>query len=249
MIEREDHDGVRLLRLAHGRANALDLELLGALSAELGAVAAEARAVVLTGSGTVFSAGVDLVRLQAGGDDYLDRFLPALDDALHRLFALPVPAVAAVNGHAVAGGWILAAACEHRLLAQGRGRVGVPELRVGVPFPLVATEILRAATPAGLFDAFLTGGALCEPDAALAAGLVHAVVAPEELLPRALARARDLCATPPASYARTKADLRAPHLERLAKDGAAHAREVRRLWGSDEVRAAVARHVQATLGK
>src|SRR5437667_6421803 len=101
MIDVQRRDGVAVIELRHGRVNALDLELVGALSATMRELA-EAP-VVLTGRGSVFSAGVDLRRLLDGGPEYVARFLPALDEALLAVFDAPGPIVAAVNGHAIAG--------------------------------------------------------------------------------------------------------------------------------------------------
>src|SRR5262245_6657115 len=130
MIERTDEDGVAVLRLAHGRANAMDAELCDALT-EAMAQAASARAVVLTGTGGIFSAGVDLKRLLGGGRAYLDAFLPSWSRMFERVFFHPAPVVAAVNGHAIAGGCVLAAAADRRVMASDAGRIGVTELLVG----------------------------------------------------------------------------------------------------------------------
>ncbi|HEV8628701.1 MAG TPA: enoyl-CoA hydratase-related protein, partial [Thermoanaerobaculia bacterium] len=86
MIERSQEGAVTVLQLQHKKANALDVELLGALDAEIAAAERAGQALVITGSGSIFSAGVDLFRLLAGGDAYLDEFLPALDRLLLRLF-------------------------------------------------------------------------------------------------------------------------------------------------------------------
>src|SRR5215470_10036601 len=115
MIERSQHDGILTLRLAHGKASALDVELLDALLRELDSVAEDVRALVLTGTGSIFSAGVDLFRLTREGADYVRRFLPLLSRVLRALFTFPRPVVAAVNGHAIAGGCILALAADARL--------------------------------------------------------------------------------------------------------------------------------------
>ena len=115
-IDRSESNGIVTLTLNHGKASALDVELLEALQHELSA-AEDARAVVLTGSGSIFSAGVDLFRLVDGGADYVRRFFPLLRDAVRQLFAMPVPVVAAANGHAIAGGAILVYACDVRLMA------------------------------------------------------------------------------------------------------------------------------------
>ena len=111
MIERTDHDGITTLRLAHGKASALDIELVEGFARVLAEVtsevtASDTRAVILTGTGSIFSAGVDLFRLVEGGREYADRFVPALSRMLLELFAFPKPLIVAVNGHAIAGGCI-----------------------------------------------------------------------------------------------------------------------------------------------
>ena len=144
MIESTTKDGVAVLAMRHGKANALDTELCQALCGALDdAAAGDAAAVVLTGAGTVFSAGVDLKRVTAGREGYVAAFLPELRRAFTRLATFELPVVAAVNGHAIAGGFILAAAADWAVMAEGPGRAGVTELLVGVPFPAVALELLR----------------------------------------------------------------------------------------------------------
>src|SRR5215470_4607203 len=132
MIERSQHEGILTLRLAHGKASLLDVELLDALLRELDGVAEDVRALILTGTGSIFSAGVDLFRLTQEGKDYVRRFLPLLSRLLCTLFTFPRPVVAAASGHAIAGGCVLVVACDIRLMAEGAGRIGVPELLVGV---------------------------------------------------------------------------------------------------------------------
>src|SRR5436305_10167261 len=132
MLARSQRDGVLTLRLAHGKAGALGVELVDALLHELDGAAGDVRALVLTGTGSIFSAGVDLFRLTREGADYVRRFLPLLSRFFRVLFAFPMPVVAAVNGHAIAGGCVIALACDVRLMAEGGGKIGVPELLVGV---------------------------------------------------------------------------------------------------------------------
>ena len=113
MIESTTKDGVAVLTMRHGKANALDTELCQALCGALDdAVAGGAAAVVLTGAGPVFSAGVDLKRVTAGREGYVAAFLPELRRVFTRLAALELPVVAGVNGHAIAGGFILSAAAD-----------------------------------------------------------------------------------------------------------------------------------------
>src|SRR5436305_14216699 len=109
MIDLSHQGDVALLRIQHGKANALDLELCQALTKELEAYRqSAARALVITGAGTMFSAGVDLRRVADEGAPYLRSFLPAMSAAFETLFSVLKPVVAAVNGHAIAGGCILA---------------------------------------------------------------------------------------------------------------------------------------------
>ena len=135
MIERSQHEGILTLRLVHGKVSAIDVELLDALLRELDGVADDVRALILTGTGSIFSAGVDLFRLTQGGADYVRRFLPLLSRFLRTLFTFPRPVVAAVNGHAIAGGCVMVLACDARLMAKGAGTIGLPELLVGVTSP------------------------------------------------------------------------------------------------------------------
>src|SRR5215467_13967418 len=175
MIERTLHEGVLTLRLAHGKASAIDVELLDALLRELNGIADDVRALILTGTGSIFSAGVDLFRLTQEGKDYVLRFLPLLSRFVRRLFTFPRPVVAAVNGHAIAGGCVIVLACDVRLMAQGAGKIGVPELLVGVPFPAAALEIVRFAVPQDKVQSLLYTGRTLSAGDALAAGLVDEV--------------------------------------------------------------------------
>src|SRR5262245_29296323 len=148
MIERSLDAGILTLRLAHKKASALDIELLDALLAELDGAGDDVRAVVLTGTGAIFCAGVDLFRLTEGGPAYVHRFLTLLSKTLRALFAFPEPIIAAAYGHAIAGACILVLGCDIRLMAAGTGKIGVTELLVGVPFPAAARETVRFAVPA-----------------------------------------------------------------------------------------------------
>jgi len=147
MVHREIVSHVCWLRMESGKVQALDLELTKDLTAALDrAVADGAPPLVITGTGSSFSAGVDLFRVVNEGADYVRTFLPALSEVIRKLFAYPGPVISAINGHAVAGGALLAWCGDLRVMADGKGRIGVPELRVGVPFPAAAIAVLRFAT-------------------------------------------------------------------------------------------------------
>jgi enoyl-CoA hydratase len=249
MIERSQHEGICTLRLAHGKAGALDVELLDALLGELDGAAEDVRALILTGTGAIFSAGVDLFRLTEGGADYVRRFLPLLSRFVRTLFAFPRPVVAAANGHAIAGGCVIVLAADVRLMAEGAGRIGMPELLVGVPFPAAPLEVVRFAVPQGQVQSLLYTGRTLPPREALAAGLVDEVVAPEDLLARAQEVARQLARIPPPVYRLTKQSLRVPALERIERAGAALDQAALEVWSAAETHAQVREYLRRTLGK
>ena len=229
MIHRENHDGIAVLRIEHGKANTLDLELCNAL-VEAFEDAGEARAVVLTGTGRIFSAGVDLFRVLEGGTSYIDAFVPAMCRAFERIFVHPAPVVAAANGHAIAGGCLLVAASDQRLMVQGSARIGIPELQVGVPFPPIALEIMRFATPPQHFQSIVCRAETYEPAAALGLGLLDDVVEIGELLDHALAGAERLASVHRESFAITKREIRRPVVARVRALEQTVAREVHERW-------------------
>jgi enoyl-CoA hydratase len=222
MIESEDRGVVTIVRLARGKANALDTPLVAALIDALDRLdRSAARAGVLTGQGTVFSAGVDLTALVAGGPEYVRGFLPLLQRLFERAATFPKPLVAAANGHAVAGGMILLLACDRRLLARGAGRVGLPGVRVGLVYPAWAVEVVRFATPPQLWSTLLYTGHTWQPEEALARGVVDELVEPGRLLDRACEVAGELAAIPAARFTATKMALRGPMIEAARRLAAA----------------------------
>ncbi|HVV10301.1 enoyl-CoA hydratase/isomerase family protein [Amycolatopsis sp.] len=239
---------VAVLHLEHGKANALDTELCRELTAKVDEAAlAGQRALVLTGRDGVFSAGVDLRRIRDGGAAYVRRFLPALSDAFLAVFGFPGPTVAAVSGHAIAGGAVLAAACDRRVMASGAGRFGLTELAVGVPFPLVAIEVLRCAYGNPLLSELtLSARTYAAPDA-LSKGLVHELAAPDAVVSRGTELALELAAAPEEAFAHTKAQLHRPFDERIGEQRAAGDGPVEQMWSSPETLASISEYVRRVL--
>ena len=246
MLETTTKNGVRLLRMAHGKANALDLEFCRGLAEAFQAEANEGAPLVITGSGRIFSAGVDLPRVLAEGDEYTSAFLRALDDCFLRLFELQKPVVAAVNGHAIAGGCILAAACDLALMVDTGATIGVPELAVGVPFPPLPLEILRHAVGTATAQRLAFGCENVSADRAFQLGIVSRLTTAEELLPAAIQEASRMGSMPRASFALTKQQLRAPATQMLAALKT-HADDVAAEWHSPQVKEAIQRFVDSTL--
>ena len=235
MIELEERGPVTVVRMARGKGNALNLEMLGALRDALDRLeGSAARAGIVTGQGSVFGAGVDLPALVARGADYVRLFIPLLQRAFERLATFPRPLVAAVNGHAIAGGAIIMLACDQRLLARGTARLGLTEVRVGVEFPAWAMEIARFATPPQHFPTLVCTGRTWPPEEALARGLVDELVDHERLIDRACAVAEELGSIPPAVFAATKLAVRRPMIEAARRQAALTDETVLDQWCAPE---------------
>ncbi len=250
MIDVAINEGIAVLTMRHGKANALDIELCEALAARFHALHADAsKAVVITGQGKIFSAGVDLIRVGNGGASYIRDFLPALHKLYDQVFFHPKPVVAAINGHAVAGGAVLAACADRRIMARESGRIGVTEMLVGVPFPALALEIVRFAVPARHLPEFTLSGATYTTDAALDRGWIDEIAEPTELLEDALAVATELAELSPPAFAQTKRQLRQAVTERMAQSGAAIDKAVTDIWTAPETLGRIRDYVARTLNK
>jgi enoyl-CoA hydratase len=249
MIDVKTSDGIAVVTMQHGKVNALDIEMCEAIATRFKDLASDAKAVVLTGQGRAFSAGVDLVRLSHGGADYVRKFLPVLHRFFEAVFFHPKPVVAAVNGHAIAGGCVLAWCADRRIMARAPGRIGVTELLVGVPFPALAFEIVRHAVPKRYLAEVTYGGGTYEPETALARGFIDAVSEPTELMTEALAAARQLTALSPAAFAQNKMQIRQPVSERVAASGDAMDKMATDIWAAPATLDYIRAYVQRTLGK
>jgi enoyl-CoA hydratase len=235
MLELEERGAVTIVRLAHGKVNALDTDLLHAIAAVMGSLP-RGQAVVLTGAGRAFSAGVDLKRIAQGGTEYVRVFRPALSQAVKAVFDHPGPVVAAVNGHAIAGGCVLAVACDLRLMSDGT--IGLSEMRVGVPFPGVALEVVRHAAGTRARRLVLEA-ALLSPDEAVAAGLIDRVTAAGSLLDEAVAEAEWLGRIPADVYAFTKRQLQEPARIRIDAISADDDDAATAMWAAPATQSAI----------
>ena len=192
MIGLQWQDRVAVLRMDEGE-NRFNRDSVDALHAALDEVAAVDGpvALVTTGSGKYYSNGLDLDWLAGAGDD-AHGFIDDVHRLLGRVLGFPAFTVAAVNGHAFAGGAMLATAHDHLVLRTDRGFWCLPEVDLGLPLTDAMFAVLAARLPrATLRDAALTGRRYAGPDA-LAAGIVDAVAAEEEVVDRAVAWAAGL---------------------------------------------------------
>lgn len=200
-------DGVALLTLDRPeRLNSIGSDTHALLRSALDAIESEPalRAVVITGSGSVFSAGADITEMRTIADaQSFDAFLRGFHDCYSRLAALPQPTIAAVNGLALGGGFELVLACDLRVAARS-AKLGLPEIKLGTLPGAGGTQRLPRLVPLNIAKELILAGRTLDADRAYALGVLNLVTDPAELLPSALELARDIASGPPKAMAAGK---------------------------------------------
>ncbi len=234
--------GTAVLALASDKVNSLDVEVLQELTRFVSHCEEDPGidALVVTGEGPVFSAGLNVSEILANDKAHTEVLLAALQDALMRIFTCPLPTVVAINGSAIAGGCILACAFDRRLIAD-EARIGATELRVGVSFPAVAVELLRHVCGSRA-EQLMLDAELLDADAACRYGLAHRRLPGSELQSAALAAAEKLASLDAGAYALAKASSRRLACSNVDDDGSRLLdREVLVHWQDDRTRASLAK--------
>ena len=207
LVSYELRESVALLGFDDGKANVIGPAAQAALHAALDRAEKEARALVLAGRPGRFSAGVDLGVMRAGGAE-VARMVRGGAELAARLYAFPLPVVAAVTGHALAMGAVLLLVADERIGASGDFKIGLNETAIGMTLPdfaliltrerLAPTHLTRATLNAEIFG----------PDGAVEAGFLDRVVPAAELPQEAFARASALAALDLSAHCATKRRLR-----------------------------------------
>jgi enoyl-CoA hydratase/carnithine racemase len=204
------HAEVHELRLSRPPVNALDPALIRALTAAVeSAPAAGARAIVLSGSPGMFSAGLDVPALLALDRRGIRAFWEDFFGVMRAIALSPVPLVCAITGHSPAGGCVLAVFSDYRVMAEGDFRIGLNEVQVGLPVPDVIAAALTRLTGQRHAEQLLVTGALLAPVEALSVGMIDRVVAIDRVVPAAIERCRTLAALPREACAATRRTTRA----------------------------------------
>ncbi len=200
-------DGVATLTMDDGKVNAFDeaffAELRGAFDA-----CAQDPAVVLAGRPGMFSAGLNMKVLGSLDAAGLTELLVDFGRTMHRIWLEPRPVVAAVTGHAVAGGTILAMCADHAVAARGDFRWGLVETTIGFAMPQWILAIARGNVASHRLDDLILPGQMVGPDEAVEVGYADVVADPDAVTATAQARAAELAKLPLATYAATKRRLR-----------------------------------------
>ncbi len=215
LVSVETRDEVAVVSLNRPKANAFSAELVAQLAAAF-TPRSRARAVVLASAiPGIFSAGWDLPQIVDWDRAAMERFVAAYCDLVRRIFVFGPPVVAALSGHAIAGGLIVAMAADERIAAEGNGKFGLSEVILGVSVPACLMEPFRHVVGARRMERLAAAGENLTVEQGLAAGLLDAAAPAAELLDRAVARARFLAGLSGPAYAAIKLRSRAAAIARF----------------------------------
>lgn len=231
-VETEISAGTAVIRLHRGKVNPLNGQVVDELRANFQAMEndAEITAVIFTGHGKFFSFGFDIPEFLSFSKAEFTRYLTNFADLYTYLFQYPKPLVAALNGHTVAGGCMLALACDRRLMADGSGKISLNEISFGASVFAGSTEMLRFRVGSATATDILYSGAMYSAREAAALGLVDEVTDKTVLMDRAMAVASDLGSKNPAAFASIKSLLRDPVANEMKQRESLSIREFVDIW-------------------
>jgi len=248
MLKICEHGEVVELRMDRPPANALNTRMVQRIAAAHSEACEQgARAIILSGREGMFSAGLDVPELIELDRPAMHEFWGAFIGLTRALAASPVPVVAALSGHSPAGGTVLAIHCDYRIGAEGRFKIGLNEVQVGLPVPSAILFAYERLVGGRLAQQYAMSGRLMPMEEACQAGLVDELCAPQALLERALEWCGALLELPPVAMNRTRLLSKARLLEIM--DAADDVEVVTGYWFSPETQAAMRRLIDQLGGK
>lgn len=232
--------GVELLILDRPPANALSPELLASLDGTLReAAGADTRAIVIAGRPGLFSAGLDVPLLLTLEPPAMRDFWTTFFGVLKTLALSPVPVGMAITGHCPAGGTVLSLFADFRVAAAGDFKLGLNEVKVGLPMPPMVFSAFRRLIGPRAAEQYAVDGRLVSPEQALACGLVDQVAPAEAVIGRAVARAELLASLPQGALAATRALARADLAAMFDGLNDEVYEQMNAVWFGDETQAAM----------
>jgi enoyl-CoA hydratase len=233
-LTRNDN-GIATVTLARDKVNAVDEEMVDELRVCLDGLKDDdaVRAVIFTGRGKFFSFGFDIPRFLSYAKPDFIRYLTKFTHLYTELFVFPRPVVAALNGHTIAGGCMLALACDARLMSRGRGKISLNEITFGASVFAGSVEMLKHCAGPRNAETILLSGAMFDAEEARALGLVDRVTGEEELMAVATARAEELADRDRAAFSSIKGLLRGPVAQEMRRREEASILEFTEIWYSE----------------
>lgn len=227
--------GIATLTLNRGKVNALNAIVVGELRARLKAleVDREVTAVILTGSGKFFSFGFDIPEFLAFSKEQFAEYLANFTDLYTYLFLYPKPVVAALNGHTMAGGCMLALACDHRVMTTAGAKIALNEIGFGSSVFAGSTEMLRFWVGNANATAILYSGAMYQAEEAKMLGLIHEASTEQNFTATVENAASVLGAKASLAFSSIKSLLRKSVAEEMRQREAGSVKEFVDIWYSE----------------
>jgi enoyl-CoA hydratase/carnithine racemase len=185
----ESRGSVRILSLNRGVTNALNTNLINQISENLNTIRDDpnVKGIVLSSSNEKFFAiGFDIPSLFPLNMEEFADFYNSFNELCLELYTFPKPVIAAITGHATAGGCILTLCCDYRFIAEGRKLMGLNEIKLGVPVPYVADCILRQLVGYKIAREITDFGDFYPPEKLLQLGLVDEIIPMKELIQKSI---------------------------------------------------------------
>jgi enoyl-CoA hydratase/carnithine racemase len=239
LIYSEHHDRVAVIKLNRGTINNINLQLVDTLSITLDKIKKDPNInslVLSSANEKFFSIGLDIPELFGLSKKEFMAFYKKFNQLCLDLFTLPKPTVAALTGHAIAGGCILALCCDYRFIAEGRKLMGLNEIKLGVPVPYPADCILRNLISPHIAREVMYHGEFFQSDELLKMGLVDQVLPLEQVIPAAIEKAKLIGSSYFEAFSMIKRNRIEPIEQQIRQNLAERERYFVECWYSDETR-------------
>jgi Delta3-Delta2-enoyl-CoA isomerase len=234
-VEVETNEGIATVALNRGKVNALNGSVLDELRERLIELETDedVKAIILTGRGKFFSFGFDIPEFLSFTKTEFTDYVTNFTDLYTYLFLYPKPVVAALNGHAIAGGCMLSLACDSRVMVTGKSKIALNEIAFGSTVFAGSTEMLRFLVGNANATQILYTGAMYSAEEAMSLGLAQEVVTEDNLMARARKIASDFASKHAPAFASIKSLLRKPIVENMIKRERASIQDIVDIWYSE----------------
>ncbi len=227
-----------VVQLNRGTSNSLNIEMFQELTQIFRDLDKDndVKGVVLAGKGNFFSAGLDVIELYNYDEVKIEQLFEALFEAMKALLSFSKPLVAAVNGHAPAGGCILAICADYRIMAAGKFRIGLNEVPVGIIMPPFIFETYAYLLGKGKAAQFVLEGKLCTNEEALESGLVNEVLDQEKVLEASIEKVKSFTKFSANTWSKSKMNMRKELIANFQSFDAQTKQDLLEQWWSNETR-------------
>lgn len=210
---------IATVTLSRGKVNALNEPMVEEITTSFEDLATDnqVKSIIFTGSGKFFSFGFDVPELLSYPKNDFIRYLEKFTSLYTALFCFPKPVVAALNGHTIAGGCMLATACDFRLMVTGKARISLNEITFGAPVPAGTLEMLKYCVGSRNAQSIVYSGAMYSGEEAFQLGLVDQVSSEDSLAEDARKIAQELAQKDSSAFKSIKHLLRKPVAEQMIK--------------------------------